>query len=300
MGSIPNSSEGPAGRDSNVARFVPHWQTLPNEQLRAVLAVPERGVGSSWDPRPLSVELPEGLACPEDPPCTDLLVDPASVLEDQERWPDHLCDPNFLITSTGLWATYRRWSEVAGERPESQKRFDGRIKERGYLNNRDSKTGRSMWSGLRLKDEWIIQPEGSLNLSSGGFAGRTEPCEGSEPKNDTSVRKNTSRVAMSKKVQKVRKVRKVQPRRISKVLRTSSKTTAGGPGEGHRGHSGSAPGVGRVARLLPRVLRGRRAPSALSSGALPQRVAPAGSRQRRWRGGLRPDRRRGCASHDSV
>jgi putative DNA primase/helicase len=72
-----------------------------------------------------------------------------------------------------LYSTYRRWSEAAGERPESQKRFGGRLKERGFLNDRDSKTGRSMWSGLRVRDEWIVQPEGSLNLPTGGFAGNT-------------------------------------------------------------------------------------------------------------------------------
>jgi len=98
-----------------------------------------------------------------------------------------------------LYSAYRRGSEAAGERPESQKRFGGRLKERGFLNDRDSKTGRSMWSGLRLKDEWIVQAEGSLNLSPGGFAGKTEPSEGSEPKNHITAQKNTGRVVMSEK-----------------------------------------------------------------------------------------------------
>lgn len=82
---------------------MPFWKTLSDEQLRDILAVPERGVGSLWDPRPLSVKLPDDLACPEDPSCTDLLVDPAGVLEDQDRWPDHLCY-SFLTMSTRLWA----------------------------------------------------------------------------------------------------------------------------------------------------------------------------------------------------
>jgi putative DNA primase/helicase len=98
-----------------------------------------------------------------------------------------------------LYSTYRRWSEAAGERPESQKRFGGRLKERGFLNDRDSKTGRSVWSGLRLKDEWIVQPEGSLNLPAGGFAGKTEPSEGSEPKSDINARKTAFRVVMTEK-----------------------------------------------------------------------------------------------------
>jgi putative DNA primase/helicase len=101
--------------------------------------------------------------------------------------------------SRELYAAYKRWSEDSGERPESQKRLAGRLSERGFLNDRDSRTGRMMWFGLSLKDEWRPNAEGSLNLSNAQFAGNSEASEGSEPKNDISARKNTSRGIMSYK-----------------------------------------------------------------------------------------------------
>jgi hypothetical protein len=51
------------------------------------------------------------------------------------------------------------------ERVESQKKFSGRLKERGFLNDRDGRTGHSMWSGVALNAEWTSRAEGSLNLS---------------------------------------------------------------------------------------------------------------------------------------
>jgi hypothetical protein len=36
--------------------------------------------------------------------CTDLLHDPAGVLGDRRRWPDHLCYEEFLTASTRLWS----------------------------------------------------------------------------------------------------------------------------------------------------------------------------------------------------
>ena len=88
-----------------------------------------------------------------------------------------------------LYAAYKRWCDETGERIESQKKFGGRLKERGFLNDRDSKTGRSMWSGLALNAEWTLRTEGSLNLSDAGFAGKTEPSEPSEPKTSIPARK---------------------------------------------------------------------------------------------------------------
>jgi putative DNA primase/helicase len=88
-----------------------------------------------------------------------------------------------------LYAAYKRWCDETGERIESQKKFGGRLKERGFLNDRDSKTGRSMWSGLALNAEWTPRAEGSLNLSGAGFAGKTEQTEPSDPKNSINARK---------------------------------------------------------------------------------------------------------------
>ena len=82
-----------------------------------------------------------------------------------------------------LYGTYKRWCKDTGEEPESQKKFGGRLKERGFLNDRDSRTGRTMWSGLSINDEWELRAEGSLNLSDSGFAGQNESPEPFEPKN---------------------------------------------------------------------------------------------------------------------
>jgi hypothetical protein len=40
--------------------------------------------------------MPEALTKKESPPCTDLITDPQSVLTDKNRWPGHLCVPEFL------------------------------------------------------------------------------------------------------------------------------------------------------------------------------------------------------------
>lgn len=103
MGSIPDPPGKPSGQQSDGAEFVPHWMTLPDDQLLAILDVPERGIGSGWGPRPPLVKVSEEFACQEVPPCTDLLNDPAGVLWDEERWPNHLCE-YFQVVSTGLWA----------------------------------------------------------------------------------------------------------------------------------------------------------------------------------------------------
>ncbi len=50
-------------------------------------------------------DLPEDLFCPEEIPCTDLLIDPIGVLNDNKRWPKHLCAVRFLLISTVEWAS---------------------------------------------------------------------------------------------------------------------------------------------------------------------------------------------------
>lgn len=98
-----------------------------------------------------------------------------------------------------LYAAYKRWCEDTGERAESQKKFGSRLKERGFLNDRDGRTGRSMWSGLTLNAEWTPRAEGSLNLPNAAFAGETELTEGSDPKNTINAMKSMSRGVMCKK-----------------------------------------------------------------------------------------------------
>jgi phage/plasmid-associated DNA primase len=83
-----------------------------------------------------------------------------------------------------LWGTWKRWCEETGEQAGSQKRFGGRLAERGFLNHRDSKTGRKVWSGLSLRPNWESRAGISLNHSDARFAGNSERTERSEPKNN--------------------------------------------------------------------------------------------------------------------
>lgn len=92
-----------------------------------------------------------------------------------------------------LYGTYKKWCKESGEEPESQKKFGGRLKERGFLNDRDSRTGRTMWSGLSIKAEWRPNTEGLLNLQDAAFAGKTEDAEPFEPKNRISGLNTDSR-----------------------------------------------------------------------------------------------------------
>lgn len=117
MGNAPDPPKDQTRQNLESAEFVPPWQNFSDEQLRNMTT--ERGLGYV-DPPPHPV--PKEPTCPEDPPCTDLLADPASVLSDKERWPEHLCYGLFLRRSTTQWASsipvaltttaleeYRRW-----------------------------------------------------------------------------------------------------------------------------------------------------------------------------------------------
>jgi putative DNA primase/helicase len=88
-----------------------------------------------------------------------------------------------------LWGAWKRWSEETGEQTGTQKRFGGRLAERGFLNHRDSKTGRKVWAGVSLRPNWESRAGISLNHSNAGIAigkGNHRSAEPSEPKNDIS------------------------------------------------------------------------------------------------------------------
>jgi putative DNA primase/helicase len=98
-----------------------------------------------------------------------------------------------------LWDAWKRWCEETGERPETQKRFGGRLSERGFLNDRDSRTGRKVWFGLSLRPDWEARAGVGLNHSSPRFAGKTEPIEPSDPKTHINGSKTELRGVMRKK-----------------------------------------------------------------------------------------------------
>jgi putative DNA primase/helicase len=83
-----------------------------------------------------------------------------------------------------LWGAWKRWCEETGEQAGTQKRFGGRLAERGFLNHRDSKTGRKVWAGLSLRPNWEARAGISLNHSNVRFAGNYGRTEPSEPKNN--------------------------------------------------------------------------------------------------------------------
>jgi putative DNA primase/helicase len=97
-----------------------------------------------------------------------------------------------------LWKVWQRWCEETGERPESQKKFGGRLSERGFLNHRDSRTGRKVWSGVSLRDDWEDRTGISLNHPKVSFAGKTDHTEPSEPKNNINAQKTEPRGVMCK------------------------------------------------------------------------------------------------------
>ena len=92
-----------------------------------------------------------------------------------------------------LWGAWKRWCEETGEAVGTQKKFGGRLSERGFVNQRDSKTGRKVWFGLTLHPEWEARAELSLNHATLSFAGTTQDPEPSEPKTSINTKKNNPR-----------------------------------------------------------------------------------------------------------
>jgi putative DNA primase/helicase len=95
-----------------------------------------------------------------------------------------------------LWKAWQRWCEETGEQSGTQKRFGGRLSERGFLNHRDSRTGRKVWSGVSLRSDWQARAELPLNHPTLRFAGKTQNTEPSEPKINISTGENASRGVM--------------------------------------------------------------------------------------------------------
>ncbi len=54
--------------------------------------------------------------------------------------------------ATALQEAYKAWAEERNEKELSHKALSSKLEERGFAKGRDSKTGRTVWSGLRLHD----------------------------------------------------------------------------------------------------------------------------------------------------
>jgi putative DNA primase/helicase len=51
-----------------------------------------------------------------------------------------------------LYECYKRWCDENGERPESQRKFGGRLGERGFQRDRGGSRGAGIWRGVRLTE----------------------------------------------------------------------------------------------------------------------------------------------------
>jgi putative DNA primase/helicase len=98
-----------------------------------------------------------------------------------------------------LWGAWKRWCEETGEQVGTQKRFGGQLAERGFLNHRDSRIGRKVWSGVSLRPNWESRAGLTLNHPSVRFAGNSERSEPSEPKNDKSLHNTPREVTLYNK-----------------------------------------------------------------------------------------------------
>jgi putative DNA primase/helicase len=83
-------------------------------------------------------------------------------------------------TAKALYSAYKDWCEENGERPESQRRFGGRLKERGFESGRmttGARKGAVEWYGIGLAGG----PEGSPG--AGRFTGRKSSKEATNDEN---------------------------------------------------------------------------------------------------------------------
>ena len=114
-------------------------------------------------------------------------------------------------TAKALYSAYRGWCEENGEKPETQRRFGGRLKERGFESGRittGARKGAVEWYGIGLAGGPEGSPSGegaekgslAKNPANGQQIEETRVGgEQSEPENDMNTRKNTSREEMPKK-----------------------------------------------------------------------------------------------------
>ena len=168
-------------------RLIPWAVTIPPAEQDRKLAEKLRGELPgilAWIVRGCSAWLQEGLKAPgevrqatkayraEMDVLAAFLADCCLRAEDEEAFAGE------------LWGAWKRWCEESGEQAGTQKRFGGQLAERGFLNHRDSRTGRKMWSGLALRPNWESRAGLTLNHSTTRFAGNSDRTEPSEPKNN--------------------------------------------------------------------------------------------------------------------
>lgn len=76
-----------------------------------------------------------------------------------------------------LYASYKRWCDETGERPEAQRKFGGRLGERGFQRDRGGSRGAGIWRGLRLTEDAKARSEGMLTLRKSGISSNSDPTD---------------------------------------------------------------------------------------------------------------------------
>jgi hypothetical protein len=79
--------------------FWNHEQGQINPNIDLSMSIDWTGAPPLWEER----AIPTRIIQDKNRPCTDLVVDPESVLRDKERWPLHICEPEFSSQSTARW-----------------------------------------------------------------------------------------------------------------------------------------------------------------------------------------------------
>jgi hypothetical protein len=87
-----------------------------------------------------------------------------------------------------LYTSYKRWCGEAGERPETQRKFGERLRERGFQRDRGGSRGAGIWRGLRLSTEERARIEGMLTLQKSGISSNSDP---TDPKTQFTGEKET-------------------------------------------------------------------------------------------------------------
>jgi len=76
-----------------------------------------------------------------------------------------------------LYESYKRWCDEHGERPEPQRKFGGRLGERGFQRDRGGSRGAGIWRGVRLTEVEKGRVEGMLTLRKSGISSTSDPTD---------------------------------------------------------------------------------------------------------------------------
>lgn len=117
----------------------PHLVEKLEAELPGILAWAVRGC-ADWQEK--------GLSAP--PEVADATADYRADEDQVGRFIDDCCvmDPQATVRASDLFAAYRKWCEVVGEKESSQKAFGQRLEEKGFKAGRNNRA--RFWTGIHL------------------------------------------------------------------------------------------------------------------------------------------------------